>query len=204
MALTLSEAVDHIVGRSVTDAGRLGRLADYITERFAARGLSGVRGGQTGELAVKGFARTKVWDVAFDFAGKPRLLISLKSLWNNAGGSIPNRIDDLMGEAANVQQMSPEIVTGYVVLFDRRADGMRRDGMLWSDYFEQRVKVMSVRKAPLWNQGLIEGCWFVLIDSTHPPGLRIVDPLKAAREEDSFLSALLGELRRREPAIPLP
>ena len=67
-------------------------------------------------------------------AGKRRLLVSLKSIWKNASGTVPNRIDDLMGETANVQQMSPEIVTGYILLFDAQADSYRReDGRFWSD-----------------------------------------------------------------------
>jgi hypothetical protein len=29
--------------------------------------------------------------------------------WKNASGTVPNRLDDLMGEAANVQQPAPEL-----------------------------------------------------------------------------------------------
>src|SRR5439155_17987733 len=104
------------------DAGRLAPLADYSKRALEGCGLPGVRGGQGGELKVTGLARTKAWDVAYEFAGKFRLLISLKSIWKNASGTVPNRLDDLMGEAANVQQMSPETVTGYILLFDAQAD----------------------------------------------------------------------------------
>ena len=148
-------------------------------------------------------ARTKNWDVAYNYAGKDRLLISLKSIWKNAGGTVPNRIDDLMGEAANVQQMSPEIMVGYVLLFDSAADSIRtEDGRLWSDFFELAVRRVAVRRAPLWNQGLIEGAWFIKFDSRKPDGARLDDPAKVMQDEDRFLSALLKELRLREPAIP--
>ena len=53
-------------------------------------------------------------------------LISLKSIWKNVAGTVPNRLDDLMGEAANVQQMSPEVVTGYIMLFDKSQDYERQ------------------------------------------------------------------------------
>lgn len=140
--------------------------------------------------------------MAYDFAGKPRLLVSLKSIWKNASGTVPNRIDDLMGEAANVQQMSPEIVAGYVVLFDACADTTRRDGRSWSAYFEDAVKRIAIRKAPLWNQGLLEGTWFIRFDSRLPLGSRILDPDKIAAESNVFFTSLIQELRIREPAVP--
>jgi hypothetical protein len=46
------------------------------------------------------------------------LLVSLKSVLASIGGSVPNRLDVLMGEAANVQQLSPAFVIGYVVIMD--------------------------------------------------------------------------------------
>ena len=64
-----------------------------------------------------------------------------------------------MGEAANVQQMSPEVVIGYVMLFDVQADSIRRDdGKSWSAFMEERLAHLCIRKAPMWNQGLIEAC----------------------------------------------
>jgi len=116
--VTLEDAIDKVMGRPTQSSLRLAPLADYAIEQLEYHGLPGVKGGSSGELRFKGLARSKDWDVAYDFAGKPRLLLSLKSIWSNAGGSIPNRIDDLIGEAANVQQMSPEIVIGYLLLFD--------------------------------------------------------------------------------------
>lgn len=95
-------------------------------------------------------------------AGKFRLLISLKSMLKNISGSVPNRLDDLQGELATVQQLRPEIVIGYVVLFDVAEDTDRKeDGRPWSDYFEKALNQITIRRAPLWNQGLLEGLWFV-------------------------------------------
>ncbi len=104
----LEMVIDEILQKHTKDSGRLQPLANYLIARFDQEGLAGLTGGSTRELRIPGLARHKDWDVAYDFAGKPRLLVSLKSIWQNAGGTVPNRLDDLMGEAANAQQMSPE------------------------------------------------------------------------------------------------
>jgi hypothetical protein len=201
--MTLEDVLDQIIPRHPQDSKRLAPLADYVKEKLAQYGLPGVSGGTGGELPVRGLARTKDWDVAYNFAGKDRLLISLKSIWRNASGTVPNRIDDLMGESANAQQLSPEIVIGYVLLFDARADSPRReDKRSWSTFFEEAVKRIAIRKAPLWNQGLIEGTWFIKFDSSRALGSRILEPEKVAQEGHEFIVALLQELKRREPAIP--
>src|SRR3954451_6068988 len=128
----LETVIDEIIQRHPNDSGRLQPLANYLIARFAQVGLPGLTGGSTAELRIPGLARHKDWDVAYDFAGKPRLLVSLKSIWQNASGTVPNRLDDLMGESANAQQMSPELVIGYVMLFDTAVDTVRsEDRQLW-------------------------------------------------------------------------
>lgn len=201
--MNLEDILDDIVGRAVQASTRLSALADYARATFKDYGLPDVKGGSGGELRIRGLARAKDWDVAYNFAGKDRLLVSLKSIWNNAGGTIPNRLDDLMGEAANVQQMAPEIVIGYIMLFDVQADSIRKeDGRTWSDYFEAALKRIAIRRAPLWNQGLIEGIWFVKFDSRLPRGSRVVNPAHVSSDEQAFFTSLLRELQLREPAIP--
>lgn len=199
----LERAIDTITSKNSRDSNRLQPLADYVIRLLATLGLPGARGGSTSELRIPGLARRKDWDVAYDFAGKPRLLVSLKSIWKNASGTVPNRIDDLMGEAANAQQMSPELVTGYVMLFDVHEDSVRReDGRTWSQYMEEAVRTIAIRKAPLWNQGLIEGFWFIRFDTTQPAGSRVVDLAATEAAGAKFGAALLAELGRREPAVP--
>jgi len=203
--MNLEDVIDQILPRHSRDSGRLNPLADYLRRRMIDAGLPDMRGGsEAGELRITGLGRDKDWDLAYDFAGKPRLLVSLKSIWKNASGTVPNRIDDLMGEAANVQQMSPEVVVGYVVLFDIQADSRRKsDGLAWSEYFQRRIEAIAIRKAPLWNQGLLEGVLFVRFDSAAPKGSRVVDPEQTLRREWVFLISLLCELKLREPAIPM-
>jgi hypothetical protein len=199
----LEQAVEHLLSRQATSPLRLQLLADLLVTMLAAEGLLGAKGGKSGELAISGLARTKNWDVAFEFAGKFRLAVSLKSMLENIAGTVPNRLDDLMGELANVQQLAPEIVIGYVILFDVSKDKRRKDGVLWSDYFEQRLSAISIRKAPMWNQGLLEGHWFIRFDSTAAAGHRVVDPARTVRAGRAFAEALVAELSRREPAVKL-
>lgn len=202
MDVTLEDVIEKVMEKPTQSPDRLRALADYVCEQLDANGLPGAKGGTGGELRVTGLAREKDWDVAYEFAGKFRLLISLKSLWKNAAGTVPNRLDDHMGEIANIQQLRPEIVIGYVVLFDVVADSTRKDGTTWSMFFEQAIKRIAVRKAPLWNQGLLEGSWFIRFDSRKPKGQRLLDNSKVAAEGKAFVKSLLSELALREPAVP--
>jgi hypothetical protein len=199
----LEQAVEHLLSRPSTSPLRLQALADLLVNMLTAEGLPGSKGGKSGELAISGLARTKNWDVAYEFAGKFRLAISLKSMLENIAGTVPNRLDDLMGELANVQQLSPEIVIGYVILFDVSKDKRRKDGAMWSDYFEQCLSAISIRKAPMWNQGLLEGHWFIRFDAAGPAGSRVINATQSLQAGQRFAQALVAELSRREPAVQL-
>jgi hypothetical protein len=162
--VALSEAVEHLLKSQTQAPDRLRLLAQYCVEAFAREGLQGVGGGKATEVGIRGLGRQKNWDLAFVLAQKPRLLISLKSMLRNIPGSVPNRLDDLMGEAANVQQLSPELVIGYVIIMDVKEDSPHRSGGSWIDYFESNLGKIAIRKAPIWNQGLIEGAWVIRIE----------------------------------------
>jgi hypothetical protein len=206
MPISLPEVIDDLLLRRTQDPGRLNRLAQYCIETFEAYGLKGVRGGQADEVGIRGLGRQKDWDLAYVLAGKPRLLVSLKSILKNLAGTVPNRLDDLMGEAANVQQLSPEIVIGYVVIMDENKDSMRRDGRgTWSDHFEANLQRIAIRRAPLWNQGLIEAAWLIRINSSRPPGQRVLNATDMDAKGTNFFRALLDELYLREPTLrPVP
>ncbi len=199
--ISLSDAVDDLLSRRKQDSGRLNLLASFCIHQFATHGLPGVRGGQADEVGIRGFGRQKDWDLAYVLAEKPRLLVSLKSILKNLSGTVPNRLDDLMGEAANVQQLSPEVVIGYVVIVDEAEDSRRRDGRTWTNHFESMLSRIAVRKAPLWNQGLIEAIWLIKIDSRLPRGHRVRDISDIDAEGANFFTALLNELYLREPAL---
>src|ERR1700741_2095176 len=109
-----------------------------------------------------------------------------------------------MGEAANVQQLSPEVVIGYVVIMDAAEDKLRKEGGTWSDHFESNLRKIAIRKAPLWNQGLIEAVWLIRIDSTKPPGERVSSAVDVDAKGTTFFRALLDELYLREPTLRPP
>lgn len=75
---------------------------------FAREGLPGVRGGKANEVGIRGLGRQKDWDLAYVLAGKPRLLISLKSILKNLSGVVPNRLDDLMGRPQTCSNYRPK------------------------------------------------------------------------------------------------
>lgn len=202
MSVSLSEVVDDLLRRQTTDSGRLDLLATYCIEAFNRAGLPGVRGGKAKEVGIRGLGRQKDWDLAYVLAGKPRLLVSLKSILKNLSGVIPNRLDDLMGEVANVQQLSPELVIGYVVIIDEKENSIRRAGDgTWIDHFETNLSKIAIRRAPLWNQGLIEGAWLIRVDSGKPAGNRVQAPSETEARGVDFFQALLDELYLREPAL---
>lgn len=202
LPVTLSECVDDLLAHPTQSPNRLAKLSQYCIAVLKGYGLDEVREGDASEIRIPGLARVKDWDVAYVMAGKPRLLISLKSILKNLAGTIPNRLDDLMGEAANVQHLSPEIVIGYVVLVDEAGNSKRTGGDgTWVDYFRERLQRIAIRKAPLWNQGLIEAVWLVHIDSRREPGTRILATASVDAEGTGFFDALVSELRVREPSL---
>lgn len=124
---------------------------------------------------------------------KVRLGISLKSLLSNIAGTVPNRADDLMGEMANVQLLSPEIVTGCVVIFDTTGSGLRRDGTRWVDFFRDAVNRLSGRDAPAWAAGMVEASAIVEVDFAKGPRLVAVPDMPA------FFDRLAHCVRERNP-----
>ena len=121
--ITAQDAVDQLFRVAVTEnkatsTARLDTLAEFCVQELTRRGLHGA----AKEASIPGAGRRKRWDVAWQYDGKYRLGLSLKSILKNLGGTVPNRIDDLIGEVANAQLLSPEIVIGYVMIFNVHND----------------------------------------------------------------------------------
>ncbi len=168
-------------------------LADFCVDQLAARGLVGV--GK--ETALPGAGRPKSWDVSWFYDGKVRLAISLKSLLKNLGGTVPNRIDDLMGEVANLQLYSPEVAIGYLMVFDLQADSVRRDDELtWSAFMERQLRGLAGRRPPAWTIGTIEAVAFVRVDFSSGPHL-----LTQTAETDDFFDQLVDQAKARNPGF---
>lgn len=194
---TLQDAIDDLFriarteGKS-TSTKRLSVLAEVCAAGLALRGL----GGAEWETTIPGGGRAKNWDVAWKWAGKYRLVISLKSILKNLSGTVPNRIDDLMGETTNIQLYSPEVVTGYAMVFDVSEDMVREDGTTWSQTLLDRLKRLSGRRAPYWSPGTFES--FALINVNFALGPIIVD---GAGAFEGMLDELVSETIVRNPGI---
>ena len=196
--ISLQEAIDSLYSIAVlegkrTSTMRLSTLADYCVEQLALRGVSGAET----EVRLPGGGRPKNWDVAWKLHDKYRLGISLKSILHNLPGTVPNRIDDLMGEVANLQMYSPEIVIGYMMVIDVSADspGAARGGT-WCDLLHQRLSNLSNRRAPSWSLGMIESYTIVQVDFSERARL-----LTEEHEAHRMWDRLTQELRRRNPSL---
>lgn len=195
---SLQDAVDSLHRIAVRDGKststkRLSVLAAVCIKELAARGLPGAEA----EVDIPAGGRDKTWDVGWCWRGKYRLVLSLKSILKNISGTVPNRIDDAMGETASIQLYSPEVVTGYVMLFDLAADShSQKHGMLWSAYLAERLGALSGRKAPYWSPGTFEGHCVIGIDLSKDPRI-----ISGGEQFEEMLDLLVEEVHRRNPGI---
>lgn len=178
-------------GGRATSLRRLETLAAAGVAAFAARGLAGAET----EAVVEGIGREKKWDLVWRHHGKVRLGISFKSIRKNLPGTVPNRLDELMGEVANVQLYSPEIVVGYVVGFDRSQDSRsEKHGSTWREHLRSRLEILAGRGAPSWAPGTLEA--FVLAEVDFSQSAALLSP---PSDFDAFFDRLAAEVRRRNP-----
>ena len=84
---------------------------------------------------------------------------------------------------------------------DEAENSAHRSGGTWIDHFEGNLRKIAIRRAPLWNQGLVEGIWVIRIDSRKPAGQRILDTEAMDALGVGFFQALLAELYLREPTL---
>ena len=196
--MTIQDAVDSLYLIAVTEGKatstkRLDDLARYCIAELAKRGLDGA----VMEAKLPGGGREKSWDVAWSMDDKPRLAISLKSLLKNLAGTVPNRVDDLMGEVTNVQMYSPEIVTGYIMLFNVAEDSYSpRRQSTWAGLLKSRITRLSGRRPPSWSIGMIEASLFLEVDFTDGPRL-----VSGASDAAPFFDRLVADVRDRNPVL---
>lgn len=196
--ITMQESIEHlyqtaVVDRSRTSTLRLQKLAQYCVQQLDCRGLCGAET----EVTIPGGGRPKRWDVAWELSEKYRLAISLKSILRNLGGTVPNRIDDLIGEVANAQMYSPEIVIGYLMIFDVSKDAVSsKHGCTWCELLKTRLSGLSGRRAPFWSVGMIEAFAVVEVDFSLGPKL-----LTPQSEIDTAFDVLVSEVKKRNPSL---
>lgn len=196
--MTLGEAIRQLYRIAVEEAKatstiRLQGLAQFCAEELARRGLNAAET----EVAIPGGGREKQWDVAWKLHEKYRLAISLKSILRNLSGTVPNRIDDLIGEVANAQMYLPEIVIGYLMVFDSSQDAVStRYDATWCQVLRQRLTELSGRKAPSWSVGMIEGFAIIEVDFSKSPTI-----LQGETDVLRLFDRLVAEVRRRNPSL---
>lgn len=195
--ITAQDAVDDLYRVAITEekatsTSRLDLLADFCVQELTRRGLKGVEK----EASIPGAGREKKWDVAWRYDGKYRLGISLKSLLKNLGGTVPNRIDDLIGEVANAQLHSPEIVIGYIMIFNVAEDGFSpKHGSTWCELFRDRATSLSGRRPPSWTTGTVEDFVLVEVDFSSGPPI-----LTMSQTFDALFDTLVEQVRERNPS----
>lgn len=196
--LTLQDTINDLFRKARTDnvttsTARLRVLAEFCVQELSERGLQNARI----DPEIPGFARAKDWDVAWFHNGKARLAISLKSLLTNLGGTVPNRIDDLIVEAANLQMYSPETAIGYAMIFNVEEDEFsKKHRCTWSELLRSRLQCISGRKAPHWTIGTIEAAAFIEVDFAKGPKL-----ISGTKEISAMLDLLVEHVRQRNPDL---
>ncbi|MYF79657.1 MAG: hypothetical protein F4180_07330 [Chloroflexi bacterium] len=190
MTTSLREALQRFVDVSEAapqSSKRNDPFARYCIHELDKRGLVGARVG----VSVPGAARDKRWDVAWSPDRKVRLAISITSLASNLGGSVPNRLDELIGATANAQAASPEIVLGHLLLVDQDLE----DAESWTLRLRDSLNRVNGRRPPAWAIGSVEA--YTLLRFTRRPNPQFIP----GDDPNEFLDALVACVRDRYPAI---
>jgi hypothetical protein len=112
----LQEAMREFRLRATRASNRQMAIQTYCCDELRRRGLLDAEI----EVRLPGAYRAKKWDVGrLSRSGEVTLGISCKSIISNHGGTVPNRIDDLLGEAVNLHRRWPAAVIGYLFMMAR-------------------------------------------------------------------------------------
>lgn len=170
-------------GKSTQAPDRLAPLQAYLAKQLEIRGV-GDRWAIDG--AVPGFVRTKDIDVVAWRADQPVVAISCKSLFRNPGGTVPNRLDDAIGEAVNLRKRWPAIRLGYVMIFDMRIAKPGPRSQDWSLALQAGILRLTNNESP---PPIIDSAALFLIEAARPKlAFASVDP---TLEFEGFFDRLL-------------
>jgi len=162
--MDLAEAIRLFKEKSPRASNRQEAIQLYCCVELEKRGLTDVKI----ETDMPGAYRTKKWDVGRVVDGEPTLGISCKSIISNHAGTVPNRVDDMLGEAANLHRIFPGAVLGYLFMMSRvdeskdtkkkteklggmtpeRLEKLRQDGDMWFERLVESVNRASNRTGP--------------------------------------------------------
>ena len=141
----LAAALVDYATRRPRDPQRMIAVQNWCVRQLAARGLKEART----EVALTGAYRTKNWDVALVAGDEVRLAISTKSIVRNLAGTVPNRLDDMLGEAANLHRLHPRAVIGYfLVMSEQEMSAGARDSATWFERCGKRIALAASRNSP--------------------------------------------------------
>lgn len=201
--IELQNALAEYYGRAAQASNRMDAVQRVVRVELDQH-FSGL--GPLGEVRleqpVRGKHRPKNWDITFSYARRPQLAISTKAIMRNPGGTVPNRIDNAMGECVNVHAHDPGMVLGYLFVMDA-AHGQRatRSGRSWADILAESLASFSGRRSERDANELFEGATLLIVDfAVEPPGIRFHPGLLGWLE---FFEVLVGQVRARHPAIDL-
>ena len=106
----------------------------------------------------------------------------------------------MIGEVTNAQLYSPEIVIGYIMVFNVAEDSYSpKHGSTWCDLFRNRVSALSGRRPPSWTTGTVED--FVLVEVDFNTGPSII---RTSQPFDAFFDTLVEQVGLRNPKAISP
>jgi hypothetical protein len=140
--------------RNARASNRQEAIQNYCVAELDRRGLRGA----AIEVLIPARYRDKRWDVGLIEAGEPRLAISCKSIVRNHPGTVPNRVDDMLGEAVSLHRAFPRAVLGYLFMMSRRdeRDTVTRTTERLGGLTPDRLRQLH-DDADRWFERLVEG-----------------------------------------------
>lgn len=199
--MDLQEALKDFYQRPAQAANRMKAIQDLVRTELDARFASLGPVAETRlDQPVRGKHRDKSWDITFSFARRPQLAISTKSIMANIAGTVPNRIDDAMGECVNVHAHDPGMVLGYLFVMNEALGGQKkRGGRSWVDIFAESLVSFSGRRSEKDAPELFEAATLLIVNfETDPPAVTFHPSLLTWEE---FFDVLVRQVRTRNPVI---
>jgi len=197
----LESALIDFYRRPSQAANRMGPIQEVVKAELESRCQTlGSQVEVSLEKPVRGKHRSKNWDVVLYFARRPQLAVSTKSIMANVAGTVPNRIDDAMGECVNVHAHDPGMVLGYLFVMNATpASQKTRDGRSWTDVFAESLASFSGRRSERDAPELFEAATLLPVDfTTQPPQIAFHPRLL---DWSAFFDILVGQVRARNPLV---
>jgi hypothetical protein len=197
--LSLEEALADFRGRPSQAANRMVAIQQLIARTLYDRGLT--LGDFVLEQAVPGKHRTKKWDVVYSYRGRIQLAVSCKSIMANVAGTVPNRIDDAIGECVNIHAYDPAIVLGYFFVMDRaNASKINQDiRRPWFEVFGKALASLSGRRSEHNSHDLFEAAALLIVDFARTPLEVMFFPETLSWNE--FFDTIIDHVLDRNPTL---